>query len=419
MAASNSEKRQKASKKSQKQEQQKAREPDEAQKPAQTKEPEQTEHADRTERIEELGNLRVGKTIDAPTNIRGVNLSGWLILEPWITPSLFTATGASNDLGLQQALGDIEYSDRLRQHLETFITEEDFRRISAMGLNAVRLPVPWHAFGVQTEGFSHIPCIDYIDRAFEWGEKYGVSVLLDLATVPGGQGDSNDSPTTPDKPADWHSSTDGRKVALDVLEQLAKRYGEREGLLGIELLDTPILRVRKNAFSAPTVGIPPHYLRNYYRDAYKLLRGYMPEQKIIVFSASGHPDAWKGFLNKLQYKNVYMDVHLYHYRDENARDIASPQGLSGAINRNKKLIAEAKSAGFPVIVGEWSAAAVISGSSVTPEGRRAYERVFVSNQLATFDEADGWYFQTWKTERRIEAWDARVTLAPFEREMLD
>ena len=371
------------------------------------------------ERIEELGDLRVGKTDDAPERIRGVNLTGWLIPEPWVSPSLFGSTGASNEAELQQALGDVEYHERLRRHLETFISEDDFRRISAMGLNAVRLPVPWHTFGVQEEGAPHISCVDYVDRAFEWGEKYGVGVLLDLATVPGGQGDSNASPTTPAKTADWHSSTDGRQVALDVLEKLAQRYGYREGLLGIELLDTPIMSVRKNPLVPPSQGIPGHYLRNYYRDAYKLLRGYMSEGKIIVFSDSGHPEEWKRFLNKFQYKNVYMDLHLYHYRGENARDIASPQGLSDAINRNKKLIAEAEQAGFPVIVGEWSAAAVISGSSVTPEGRQAYERVFVSNQLATFSEVDGWFFQTWKTERRVEAWDARVMLAPLERKMME
>ena len=350
--------------------------------------------------------------------IRGVNLSGWFILEPWITPSLFASSGASSNYELMQALGAASYNERLRQHLETFITEEDFRRIAAMGLNAVRVPVPWHAFGVQGEQTAFISIVDYMDRALEWGEKYGIGVLLDLATVPGGQGDSNDSPSTPETPADWHSSTDGRAVALEVLERLAERYGGRPGLLGIELLDTPIMSRRKRPFGQ-TDGIPPHYLRNYYRDAYKLLRGYLPEEKLIVFSASGQPKAWRHFLNKLEYKNVYMDLHLYHYHDENAQDLASPNGLSQAVARNKRLLEEAHSAGFPVIVGEWSAAAVISGSSVTPEGRRAYERVFVSNQLSTFDAAEGWFFQTWKTERRLEAWDARVVLAPLERRMLE
>ena len=34
-------------------------------------------------------------------------------------------------------------------------------------------------------------------------------------------------------------------------------------------------------------------------------------------------------------------------------------------------------------------------------------------------DADGWFFQTWKTERRIAAWDARVALAPLERAMME
>ena len=50
--------------------------------------------------------------------------------------------------------------------------------------------------------------------------------------------------------------------------------------LGIELLDTPQMSVRKSLFTI-TDGIPAHYLRNFYRDAYELVRSYMPEDKIV------------------------------------------------------------------------------------------------------------------------------------------
>lgn len=350
--------------------------------------------------------------------IRGVNLSGWFIPEPWVTPSLFAATGASNETELQAALGATTYNEHVRQHYETFISEDDFRRMSAIGLNAVRLQIPWYAFGSQGESEIYIPVVDYIDRAFEWSEKYGMSVLLDLATVPGGQGDSNDTASTPRSTADWHSSANGRHIALSVLERLATRYGSRPNVLGIELLDSPIMSVRKNIFTM-TEGIPSHYLRNFYRDAYELVRMHMDEDKMVVFSASGHPGAWKHFMRGSQYANVCMDVHLYHYRDETAQDITGPRGLSSAIARNRRLIHEARQAGFPVIVGEWSGAAVFANASVTPEGRAAYERVFISNQLASFGDARGWFFQTWKTERRIAAWDARVALGSLERAMLN
>ena len=120
-----------------------------------------------------------------------------------------------------------------------------------------------------------------------------------------------------------------------------------------------------------------------------------------------------------KYQNVYMDLHLYHYRDDRAIDITSPKGISQAVARNRHLIQTARSCGFPVLVGEWSAAAVLSSATVTPEGRSAYERVFISSELASFADAAGWYFQTWKTEKRIPSWDARVALAPLERAMID
>ena len=324
--------------------------------------------------------------------ILGVNLSGWFIPEPWVTPSLYAATGASNAAELQEAMGTAAYNERMRRHYETFVSEDDFRRMAQIGLNAVRLPVPWYAFGSQESDASYISVVDYIDRAIEWAAKYDIRVLLDLATVPGGQGDSNDSPTTPEAVAEWHSSTNGRHVALDVLERLADRYGEAESLLGIELLDTPQMSVRKSLFTM-TDGIPAHDLRNF--------------------------SEWKHFMRGAKYKNVYMDLHLYHYRDEYALDITSPRGLTTAISRNKRELKEAISTGFPVLVGEWSGAAIFANSSVTPEGRNAYERVFIANQLASFAPAAGWFFQTWKTEKRIAAWDARAALGTLERGMIE
>ena len=217
--------------------------------------------------------------------ILGVNLSGWFIPEPWVTPSLYAATGASNAAELQEAMGTAAYNERMRRHYETFVSEDDFRRMAQIGLNAVRLPVPWYAFGSQESDASYISVVDYIDRAIEWAAKYDIRVLLDLATVPGGQGDSNDSPTTPEAVAEWHSSTNGRHVALDVLERLADRYGEAESLLGIELLDTPQMSVRKSLFTM-TDGIPAHYLRNFYRDAYELVRSSSSRRRGIPASGS-------------------------------------------------------------------------------------------------------------------------------------
>lgn len=350
------------------------------------------------------------------TRLRGVNLSGWLIAEPWVTPSLFSATGASTEEELIKALGAEAYHEKIKKHYDTFISEDDFERMEILGLNAVRLPVPWHTFEAEGDAGDFLPCSEYVDKALEWAGNHGISVLLDLATVPGGQGDSNGSATTPETTADWHASTRGRAIALHVLDRLASRYGSNPALFGIELLDTPLMRVRRGI--SVTDGIPAHYLRNFYREAYDHVRSHMGDDKAVVFSSSGYPGAWRHFMRHGRYKNVWMDVHLYHYRGETAQDISTPDGLSRALARNKRVLREALSTGFKVMVGEWSAAAVLPDSMMTPEGRIAYERVFVSNQLASFEKTDGWFFQTWKTEKRLPAWDARASLSSFERGMM-
>ena len=71
------------------------------------------------------------------------------------------------------------------------------------------------------------------------------------------------------------------------------------------------------------------------------------------------------------------------------------------------------------MVCSWSGALPFADSLMTPEGHIALERVYLSEQIAAFRKCPAWFFQTWKTEGRISGWDARVSLATFERRMLD
>ena len=73
---------------------------------------------------------------------------------------------------------------------------------------------------------------------------------------------------------------------------------------------------------------------------------------------------------------------------------------------------------MPVMVGKWSAALPIADSAMTPEGRIALERVFTSEQIAAYEKAPAWFFNTWKTSGLLPGWDARVAMATFERGMI-
>ena len=64
--------------------------------------------------------------------IRGVNIGGWLVLEPYITPSLFQqwapGTEPVDEWHYTQYLGKEVAADRLETHWKTFYTEDDFKK---------------------------------------------------------------------------------------------------------------------------------------------------------------------------------------------------------------------------------------------------------------------------------------------------
>ncbi|KAK4701072.1 glucan 1,3-beta-glucosidase, partial [Phenoliferia sp. Uapishka_3] len=136
--------------------------------------------------------------------ITGVNLGGWLLLEPFITPSLFepynsatdnpnATNGAVDEWTLSLALGS-NMANVITNHYATFITEKDFAEIAGAGLNWVRLPFPYWLIEVQAgEPFLANVGWTYLLKAIEWARKYGLRINLDLHAVPGSQNGYNHS----------------------------------------------------------------------------------------------------------------------------------------------------------------------------------------------------------------------------------
>lgn len=48
--------------------------------------------------------------------IRGVNLGGWLVTEPWMTPSLYSSTNTEDEWHLCNALGKQQCLSTLQNH---------------------------------------------------------------------------------------------------------------------------------------------------------------------------------------------------------------------------------------------------------------------------------------------------------------
>lgn len=339
----------------------------------------------------------------------GVNLSGWLTLEPWVTPELFADSGALDEPTLIASLGRERYRKLVETHRGSFMSQADFTQIAARGFNAVRLPVPWYAFGRRgPEPGPYVGCLRHVDNAFDWAEEVGLGVLLVMAVSPG----------SPEERAalvrDQLDFKEYRADLLDVIAALSKRYATRIGFLGIEVADDPVAQVRKG-FTL-TEGVPLHTLRNYYRDAYETIRDMAGDEALVVLPDAGRPAAWRTFMAGDTYENVWLDCHLFHHTDH--VDASGPSAVRALVDRSRRYLEKARKSGLPTMVGKWSASLPYADAMMTPEGQIALARVYVSEQLTAFSECPGWFFQAWKTSGRLVGWDARVALATFERRML-
>lgn len=115
--------------------------------------------------------------------VKGVNLGNWLVLEKWMSPALFAGTTAEDEYYLPRQLSKEVYEQELRFTVPN-ILQNVFVTIKSMGMEAVRIPVPYFIFG-DREPF--IGCIEELDKAFNWAEAYGLQILIDLHTAPLGQ----------------------------------------------------------------------------------------------------------------------------------------------------------------------------------------------------------------------------------------
>jgi len=158
---------------------------------------------------------------------------------------------------------------------------------------------------------------------------------------------------------------------------------------------------------------PVHFLRNYYREAYELVRAAAGTDPVVIMPDGGHPTVLRRFMAQSRYVNVWLDCHLD--RTSLKLDVTGPAGVRNLVAKTRGRIADAKRCGMPVMVGTWSASLPMPDSAMTPEGRIALERIYTSEQLGAYEKLPAWFFQTWKTSGLLVSWDARLALATFER----
>lgn len=368
--------------------------------------------------------------------IKGVNLGNWLVLEKWMLPELFEGTGAEDEVWLNRKMNPAELKEKMKEHRDTFITEQDFAFIKEQGIWLLRIPVPYFIFGDRPP-FNG--CVEYLDKAFDWAEKYGLQILIDLHTVPGSQNGYDNGGLT--GVCKWCKNPEEVEFALTVLERLAKRYGQREGLYGIEVLNEPISFLVYA--TAPSTGkavdkeeakgsgyVPLPFLENFYRNAYRRLRKILPENKTIVFHDGFRLRHWGKFFRKEHMKNVVLDTHIYIFAMESFVPIHMPWVYQIYIKSQQRLI-ERIQRDVPVMVGEWCICnkyveKAVSGKSAEESSDRSAQAdaqdelrkkrylEIAAMQLQAWESGAGWIYWSYQfkpnrkeplDEKWKESWD--------------
>ncbi|KAF9484376.1 glycoside hydrolase family 5 protein [Pholiota conissans] len=371
----------------------------------------------------------------ANDKIRGVNIGGWLVLEPWITPSVFESTGNENvvdEFTLGQLVDDQTALSILTNHWETWITEDDFAQISAAGLNHVRIPIGYWSIPLTSSDTSTSTSTSpyttgawaYLLRALNWAQKHNIYVILDLHGAPGSQNGYDNSGQRTNNPV-WGVNPNNITRTIDTLVFLAREVGSQVSVL--ELL---------NEGAGFINGAWATAVRGFFTDAYGAVRNVAgPSMKIMIGDAFLGVNSWTNFLTGSQGQGVMMDFHEYQIFSDDQLDRSFDDHINFACTYIQSLTSFANS-NMWTILGEWSNAvtdcaqwlngrgvgarwdgtwfpssnSVVHGTCSNYTGSytswtndyKTFLRKYWEVQVDVGESVQGWVFWTWKAENADE-----------------
>lgn len=352
----------------------------------------------------------------------GVNVGGWLVLEPFITPSLFTGFDDTppDEYHLCEKLGSAAQSV-LEAHWGSWFTEKDVQDIANYGLNFMRIPIGYWAFDTMNDD----PYVQgqeaYLDQAIEWARKYDVKVWVDLHGAAGSQNGFDNSGL---RNSYRFQHEDCLPTTHSALAYLSQKYGApdySDVVIGVEIINEPL---------GPVLNMEK--LQDFYLEGYNNIRK-AGDNSVIFHDAFQQFHYWDGFFNVDQgYWNCVLDHHHYLVFASEELVTSVDEKVQTACNWGKNSSSEYHWA----VNGEWSAAmtdctpwlnGVGYGARYSGDYEGSYyigscegkqdsstwspqdiedSRRFVEAQMDAFSYSKnaGWVFWCFKTEASLE-WD--------------
>lgn len=180
-----------------------------------------------------------------------------------------------------------------KEHLDSFITEEDFAAAANWGLDHVRIPFDYNIIekdsGVYIEeGFK------YLDNAVGFSKKYGLKIILDLHKTAGFSFDYYGE----DENGFFESEKYQERFCL-LWEEMARRYGSMPETVAFELLNEVTDAEYIDTWNAVVKRCIPR------------IRKYAPDTLILVGSYHNNSADTVQFLEKPFDDKVVYNMHCY------------------------------------------------------------------------------------------------------------
>lgn len=371
--------------------------------------------------------------------IQGVNLGGWFVLEPYITPSLFDIWSLPNNDTLvpvdeyhyTEKLGKSLAKQRLETHWDTWYNESDFKLMAEYGLNFVRIPIGYWAFVLKDDDPYVQGQLPYLNRALKWCKKYGIKAWIDLHGAAGSQNGFDNSGLR-----DSYEFQNGNNtnVTIQAINTISDLYmTDDDVVIGVELLNEPLGSV-----------LDMDKLKAYYQQGYDYIR-QTNDQAVIIHDAFKDFGYWDDFFTLDTAWNVVVDHHHYQVFSGTELNRNISEHVSTVCSWGQSAMVE----GHWNVCGEWSAALTDCARWLNGVGKgarwsgdydgvsyidscdaytevanwsddyRTNVRKYIESQLDAFNQTGGWVFWNWKCEDAIE-WDfkqlivAEIFPLPFD-----
>ncbi|KAJ1894696.1 hypothetical protein LPJ81_005109, partial [Coemansia sp. IMI 209127] len=359
--------------------------------------------------------------------VRGVNLGGLFLLEPWITPSLFEEWAKSpnstvvDEWNYCRVLGKAECSRRLTKHWGTFVQETDIAELAGMHINTLRIPIGYWALAPDPSDPYVQGQLPFLERILGWAGNYRMRVILDLHGVPGSQNGFDNSGKRGD--IRWTKGINDIQRSLDSLAVLANIAKRHSSVVAIQAVNEPA-----------NWGVPKATIVQYYNMAYSSVKSIAPQVALAFHDAFLPPSEWSEIMPH-NLADSLLDTHIYHVFVEDQLRLSPNEHIEKACKDGRDI------GGFNTrtrtICGEFSLAttdcarwlngfqtgARWDGTYLTnapiAEGetcdgkeeleswsdkKKQFMRKFAMAQFQAYEMGSGWIFWNFKTES-ADAWN--------------